>query len=235
MNFHLHNWKLLIKLSIISEVLIEFLELPFTVCCAQCECGLDASQIDLVVVVVLCRCPAHRCRARGVGPGGRGSEGRKEHPGRAAGVQGSGARDQRGTPDTNIHLWLTEHRAAAELGQTAVPYCAEKAWKRCCISSWGSIRALLRGYEECNWILSGLCSIICIICCIVFYLLHVPFNKSIGITFLVSHRPRVNNSQMPFCCLKNQQIIKHLWLAQEHRVEFCFHLLLVKRKGPLPF
>ncbi len=42
--------------------------------------GLDINQIcpvDLVVVVVvLCRCPAHRCRAGGVGSGGRGSEGR---------------------------------------------------------------------------------------------------------------------------------------------------------------
>lgn len=70
-----------------------------------------------------------------MGAGGRGAEGRQGDPGRAAGVQGSGAGDQRGTPDTNIHLRLTEHRAAAESGQAAGSYCAEKAWEGCCSSS----------------------------------------------------------------------------------------------------
>lgn len=56
------------------------------------------------------------------------------------------------------------------------------------------------------------------------------------IFFLLSHRQRVNNSGFvnnrvksnASCSLKNGQIIKLLWRAQELRVEICFHLLHVK-------
>lgn len=96
LNFHLHNWKLHIKVSVVSEGLTDSWILYFTV--YLCEYGWDANQICLVDVVVACRCPAHRCGARGVGAGGRGAEGRQRDPGWAAGVQGSRAGDQRGTP-----------------------------------------------------------------------------------------------------------------------------------------
>ena len=55
-SFHLHNWKLLIKLSIISKDLIEFLELSFTVCLAQCEYGLNTISFALLWPCCCC-CP----------------------------------------------------------------------------------------------------------------------------------------------------------------------------------
>lgn len=77
------------------------------------EIPIRFAQLTLLLVLFLvrvpCRCPAHRSRARDLGRGGCGAEGREGDPGRVAGLQGSGAGHPRGT---FIHPFIAGHTHA---------------------------------------------------------------------------------------------------------------------------